>query len=213
MSFTLFRPSLLMFGILLLPFPPLNAQQQNPDEIPGAGADHGSDFGNDTNYGLPPNGPSQSFDRQTNPLDYPSPEEVNRNTISTSIIGLSQGFLYMEWEHLVGRMFGLVLGATFYASEIGQTRRLFQPADIDDDTFMNLGGMLGFTFYVSQQYAQGLAIQIKFGGGLLTGSYLEAGQTDAINMFDFYGSVLATMKYHLNITHNIAPLPRPGYQP
>ncbi|WGK70172.1 hypothetical protein P0082_04745 [Candidatus Haliotispira prima] len=185
----------------------LFAQQQNSDEVPRVGADRSADFGNDTNYGLNPQASRESFDKRTNPVNYPNPEDANRNTISTSLIGISQGFLYMEWEHLASRMFGFVFGATFYASEIGQTRRLFQAANSDNSSFMTLGGMIGFTFYIRQQYTQGLAVQIKFGGGLLTGSYLESGQTTPTAMFDIYGSLLATMAYRLNVTPNVAISP------
>ena len=186
----------------------LFAQQQNADEEPGIGADSSADFGNDTNYGRRPSAQnSESFDRRSNPVNYPGPEEVNRNTISTSLIGLSQGFLFMEWEHLVGRMFGFVIGATLYASEIGQTRRLFQPAALDNSNFMTDGGILGVTYYVSQQYARGLAIQVKLGGGLLTGSYRESGTSTAIEMLDLYGSLIFTVVYRINFTRNVAIAP------
>ncbi len=188
----------------------LAAQQQNLDEVPGVGVDRNSDFGNDTNYGLVPRIPTESFDSRVNPTGYPRPEQVNRNTISTSLIGLAQGFLYIEWEHLIGRMFGFTLGGTFYASEISQTRRLFQPAGFDNNSFMNLGAMFGFTFYVSQQYVQGLAIQLKLGGGLLSGSYLQGEQgesEDPLNMRDFYGSLFVNISYRINVTRNIALSP------
>ena len=195
----------IVLGFFSMGFANLAAQQQNPDEIPAVGSDYGSDFGNDTNYGLSPN--NQSFDQQTSQIDYPSPEEIKRNTISTSLVGLAQGFLYMEWEHLFGRRFGIVLGISFYASEIGQTRRLFKPAALDNNSFANIGGMLGFTFYTSQLYAQGLAIQIKVGGGLLTGTYTESGQTEALNMFDIYASAIWVIAYRINVTTNVALSP------
>ena len=201
-GFRIFLCILLLFGAIL---PSLSAQQQNADEVPGVGADRSTDFGNDTNYGLRPS--EESFDQRSNPVNFPGPEEVNRNTISTSLIGLAQGFLFMEWEHLVGRMFGFVFGATLYASEIGQTRRLFQPAGLDSNNFMNVGAILGVTFYVSQQYAQGLAIQLKLGGGLLTGSYKEAGKATAVEILDFYGSLIATVVYRINFNKNVAISP------
>ncbi|MEM9423430.1 MAG: hypothetical protein AAF975_01420 [Spirochaetota bacterium] len=200
------KSSLILLLFILLWGPAiLVGQQQNPDEIPGIGMDRNPDFGNDTNYGTPPQ--TKSFDQNTNPLNYPNPEEVNRNTINTSLIGISQGFIYAEWEHLTGRMFGFLFGATFYASELGQTRRLFQPAAIDTNYFMNLGGLLGMTFYVSQRYVRGLAIQIKLGGGMLMGSYKEAGKTEATNMSDFYGSLIMLITYRINLGKNIAISP------
>ena len=206
-AFSIFRLWLL-FLLCFWGLGSLFAQQQNEDEVPGVGADRSTEFGNDTNYGLAPGTPSaESFDQRSNPVNYPSPEEVNRNTISTSLIGLSQGFLFIEWEHLVGRMFGLVFGATLYASEIGQTRRLFLPAGLDNNSFMTVGAILGVTFYVSQQYARGLAIQIKLGGGLLTGSYRESGATTAIEMLDLYGSLIFTVVYRINFTRNVAIAP------
>ena len=202
-GFRVFLGILLLFGAVL---PSLSAQQQNADEVPSVDADYTADPDNDTNSDMRERN-SESFDRRSNPLNSPTPEKVNRNTISTSLIGLAQGFLFIEWEVLLGRTFGLVFGGTFYASEIGQTRRLFKPAAFDNSNFMTIGAILGMTFYVSQQYAQGLAIQLKFGGGLLTGNYTEAGTKEPVTMLDFYGSIIATILYRINITRNVAISP------
>ena len=177
----------------------LVGQQQNSPQVGGRTEQQNS------NFGTPP--PTRSFDQQTNPLNYTGPEQILRNTISTSAIGLSQGFIYIEWEHLFGRTFGMSFGLTLYASEMGATRRLFSPAGIDDNNFLNLGGMLGFVFYMNQQYARGAVIQIKFGGGLLSGSYTEDGATAATAIQDFYGSLIIALAYRINLSQRVALSP------
>lgn len=182
--------------LLSISISPLLSQQQNANEAPGAGSD-GSGLGNDTNYGLSPGNPSRSFDQATNPLNYPNPEDAKRTTISTSVTGLAQGYLYIDWETLGGRMFAFAIGMSLYASELSATRRAFDAANLDDNSFMNVGLMLGLSFYVQQQYAQGFVVQVKLGGGILTGSYAEDPTAAAANMLDFYGALMINIAYRL----------------